>query len=1002
MDESHQELEHYLIEISSNDNEKIQEATRYIVAVLQEPDVLDRLFFIITNSIEPLAIAQAAIQCVTYTKMNWKRLTKEVRINIANFFLSRLVIPSPQQAMKQLIGAIDFFLSSFSSPWPELVEFIQTDEINDQNSDLFAAKMHIFMKALPLFEDDILLEKVEIYSHFCNLGLHSSNLLTIFDAMQIISRLIGLNPEPFVDSLLFFPELIQNIIQSEKNSSEKQRFFELISFIISSNQSVEPIVEKLIELGKSTEISSHISLLCLNSLESVVNLFSSDEIDELLEISLIQMARFIEENGELPTDFLDFEGSVVNTFPHNDVYNLFKQKILDSIEQESISLAISSILFILPVFDFAPEVFHGEEIEFVSSLLHTGFQCDSPLAIQSICYVIGSIAAIDQMTIILPQFVPFFVELCKTQKEDSDLLFECYDALDLLLSKKISHSPETFQMIWELQEEVDENNQSKYMHLLKNCISQSNQHISTETLNTVLEFVIPFMQEPIQDLELATNCLSIISAFITKEEEQTDKLELCVPILNLAFEQSSPQKKLPKENDDFPEDMGEETAICNCLEFIKELADSMGEAANDFLVPFLPNVMKIVKLRRKNVPHIRWKTAMEAICAVIRHVHNFDNLKIATKVLTKRLRTSDDENEMNELILFIRLVVKYHTEKKKLELFKIILEIAQNAESDDLLGTCFLCLKKITKNISGSEQAQQFVLEQGFSLCNDFISGNLTALDGRQMTPEGDEESGEIFSNLCEDFAEFASELVGMSQDIVDELISLFISVANSKSSETYNSILLSVFIGSFEKNTFTETCLNSFFELLPQLVAQASPNCTQQDIVYLLNLLINKIPELSLPHIQQIGLIPKIIEWWQFSFENRSLFGDLASNIASLIINMTNHSLVFDISVLKQCFLMFPPEDETETFDMTQYFLVFLQNHELDQETQLIVSAGLAKLVTQNQTKLIHQKLNEEILGTLIHLLKQLVANEANLKSAQEALNGSEAKLAKLLSFLQ
>ena len=1008
MDESTQELEHFLIQTSSNDNAEIQSATEYIVNALKEPSILERLFSIIQHSVEPIAIAQAAIQVTAYTKMNWRVLDIAQKHSIANFFLQCLNdIHFNGSPLNQIIGALSFFLYYLREPWEELLQYILVEQEDDE---LFSVKLKIFVKALHIFNDDIISENIEAFCQYCLRGLQIDNWSTRFDSLRIIDKLLHVD----ADVLTPFVEIISQITQqilSEPNIEIQKRFFDLISFIIKCGEQATPIIENLIEIGSNQEISPIIALASINSMEDIVSIFDEDQRNTILSILLTQMARYIESCEELPTDYLDFIGSIVSSISHVQIYSTIKQLICEGTSQESESFTIASILFILPVLDYAPEVFHGDEIEFVSTLIRTGFETGTSLGIQSICHLINSASSIHQLEVILPQYVPNFVDIINSRPEDYNLIYECYDSLDVILSQKISHTDETFSLIWNMRENIDQSNISKYFLLLRNCIEKSSSAINSEVINTVFEFITPFISEPIQDIGLASNCLRIVSAIISKEEEQTDKLELCLPAVTLGFQQiqklkirSNPEQIDDEDDqDDVIYQNDDEEALCNCLVFLKELSNALHENALPFISNFIPNVLKIVKKSGSSISHLIWDTSMQALCSFIKYSNTLDLLKPITKILLKGIKSIDDENELNYFILYARMIVKFVDSKKKLMFFKRILKVSRTCETDDLLGTCFLCLKKIVKYSTGVEELQQTVLQQSFELCSQFISGELPALSGKQINMDEDDESGEIFSNLCEDFADFVSQVVGMSQEIVDPMIELFISIASSKQSETYNSILLSVFIGIIEKETYTEASIQRFFEIFPSIVEQSSPNCTQQDIVYITNLLLNKIPDIMMTQLQQMNLVEKIVSWWSTTFENRTLFADLVSNIASLIINLANHHFPgLDISYVKQSLSCFPPDDETEALDMTNYILAFIQQNEIDEEIQMLVAVGFAKLLTLNQSKLSRMKISEEQFHHIVEIFKQLCSNEVILQNAMAAVSSSEAKLAKLQSLLQ
>ena len=967
MEEKHEELEKFLLQSTENDGEKIAEATEYLTEILKQEDAIDNFFVIIRNSKHPIAISQAIIQVTRLIRAQWKTIDDENKCSLATLFLSCLNdVHYSGKPLEQIIGALSFFFDELTEAWSDLLEYIVAPV---ENEEMLKIKLNVFSKCIKLFEDEQIAENIEAFNEIAFNGLKTMNWETIFYSLQVISRLIEVSAETLSPTIEFISTLPEIVIQ--QNFDIQSRFFDLISSIILDNETTECIIEPILTISQSDEIDPQIAISAINSLNKVIKGFDGEHVDTLLTIALQQGVRFVELKNEIPKDILDFVEAVIDSFPHGDSYTTIKEKIESGIGEATESFITSSIILLIPVVEAAPELFTGEEVDFVSSVIKAGIESGFPLAIEAACNLITSSIAVSSISVQLAQLIPSLIP--HISSELPDLSFSSFNAIDAILEQDESHNDETLELIWNMRELANQDNIQTYLHCLQNCIRKSPQ-VGSDFINAVLEFIEQYVTEPIQNIDLASSCLSVISAIISREEAHVDKLPITVPIINECFSGR------------------EMNSFINALKFIADISTALGESAVEFISPYIPEIMKILKKNSKSVTKLVWKTSLEVICRVIRHSHTLDLLHSVSHVIRKKLRTND-ENKLNEYLLDLKQITKFLNSHDIHKFYRIIIDIARVAEGDELLSTCFLCLAKLVKYSNTDMHAQ--LSEDGLQLCQEFIEGELSALDGKQLA----DADTEIFTNLVEDFTIFASEIAGISQEASKQLCEVFMSIAASRPYEKYREMLLTVYLLSIEKDTITQESIQAIFEFLPQIVETATPNGSQHDSVYLLNILLKKFPTV-VESVKQI--LPLVLEWWNFAFENYNSYRILASNIASFIINCANNIPELDLGVIKQAIQVFPPEDVTEVVDFSTYLITFMSSHEIDAELQLLIARGTAKLLTMNQTTLQKTKLSQETIGQLVSVLKQLCENPANAAAAHESVACSEGKLAKLDEILQ
>ena len=970
MDEEAAELEANLLLACSSNQEEIDAATEYIQQAILDVDVIDDFKEIIKKSENPIAIVQASTQLIRILReVYWKGFDFNTKTKFGTFFLEILSSPNEIQSneicIRSFISALTFVFQKLKRTWPKLVEFVSLIE-----SDFSPIRMRVLARSIHLFKDEQVQEKFPVFIGAVTNGLsQEDDWDLILDSLNVLIRLIAINPEELGDAIDDIVALLSAVIGAPQQIQLK--FFSHISQLFSAGLTTENLIGAILEVGQSDEIFPEVGIAAINTLGAVIADFDEEQVDTILSVALQQGARLAESESALPEDYLTFVAKVVKAFPKEAVYSSIKQKIEAAFDEESQPLLVAGILMIIPIIQNAPEFISGEEVNFCSSIIKKGLDSEDSLAIQASCHVIQELSVIDSMVSFLPQYIPAFIQHAQNT-EDSELSLESLRALSEIVKMQQTLSEDILKQIWELYNTIPSDKQEMFLDIMYTCISKTDK-IDSVVISQIFEYISPVLENPELDTNLSSTCLLVCGAIIGKDETQKERLDSTAQIT----------LSIPEKEDDQP--------TRNALKFLGDICDALGEEAAPFIEQFVEGIDGLLT-NECDKNHEVWVCALETSCFAIRYAGVMDLLEHVSDILSEELK-KPDEATLIDALLDVKIIAKFLEAEKAGEIFGQILEISRNTESEDLLCISLQALAKVVN--SNKEENGEAYLEHGFQLCNEFISGELPALEEKVFT---DLET-DFNVDLLHAFASFAKRISELSTEAADAICTAFLEVAE-RPYEAYRMTLTEVFIGAIENETVSQDAVQSYLGVVQQLIENSTPNESQQEIVYVLNLMLRKFPDV-LSIIQ--SLLPSIIEWWKFARENRSVFEALASNIASLFLNIAMHDASFSPQLMFEALEFYPPADVTECVPMSQSIIEILgRGGEVPIQFQVLASKGIALVLTKPQSVIRRMKLDEEMMGVLVGVLKQLVSIESNLQAAFSSVDGSEAMTSKLQSILQ
>ena len=212
-------------------------------------------------------------------------------------------------------------------------------------------------------------------------------------------------------------------------------------------------------------------------------------------------------------------------------------------------------------------------------------------------------------------------------------------------------------------------------------------------------------------------------------------------------------------------------------------------------------------------------------------------------------------------------------------------------------------------------------------------------------------------------------------------------------------------FLAAYSDAIAYDTCspenTSALFELLPGLIESAQEPDLQQNICFLLNILVKKNQSL----INDImGFFPSVWEWFSQGIQQDNGYQGLVSNAASLFMTLAVYNPSFPEEAIEAAFTQYPPYDTSETKPMTDMILRFFsQRTEFNGELLAVAAVSICNLLVLPENEIIENKVTTEQIASLQQLLRQIASmSESIPQIIEEQFGKTNTKLTKISQILQ
>lgn len=954
-DDEIRQWEEILMLSYQNDQSLIEASTNEINNVLQTNECVDIFIWILMQSHEAIVRNAASIYLFKAIKLRIRMIPIKKRMKICSFILDCIGGNDINDViLGNFIGVISLMAEKMHKLFPEVEHFI--DEI-EHDSNL--VRLLLLVNVLPFLKNDYIEPRYLLFSNIAVNLLMIDNWEMIFNAIKLIKILLNAskNLSGFEKAFDRIGQLCYAILNENETSQNKfwNEIGELINVGVFPNDFIDTIVNSI----SSENMIPDVTITALIAIQPVIKLLSQEKALEIVNISIKNGIKYTEEEQYLSEDVIAPIVNVFNYFSHKVVYQLVKSRVSEIISN---NLNAGAIYLLNSVLSAAVEQITDDK-EFLFTILKVGLSSNDSFVIQACFSLIENFEDVDEFTIyyneLIEMIYPYLIV------NDTDLKHGAFESIKILLSNQYIKG--SFEKLWEIKDKISNENQYQYMDILGLAIHEETI-LDDEKIGKIIQFASSFILN-MDDLLLTSSSFYILSKLLMHDEtaimdvidDNKEGLSLCLH-------------------------SGNEEIQYKALAFLNALLSVCGEKAFSFVSKFNEEISSFMHASKLN-SNLRNQTLM-----IASKIAKFGNQSELIETIIQTFQNLIENDFIDVVIACINNIIPVLSNNQSLDLFNFVVDTCKNTDDEDTAMNCFIDLKKFLKHCK-QENAQHFY-QTSFELCQEFMHGDLPFLNQKSIL----NLENDIQYSLLESFFDFVSRILSVpsaiSWTLCEECLKLF-----ERPQEIYHIVVFQVFLDAIE--IIDQEILQTVISYIPQFIQTKDPSF-RGNIVFFMILLLKKYP----PFYESLkSLLPILIEWWDYSTANieNSNSNYLVSNIASLFMLIATIDSQFPQNVLEKTLDFFPPNDYTETTNMSMCILKLFSNYEnLELNTAIKVAIAIGKLLSLQQNKIDKCKIPDNILQNLISLLKGLCQNESIMKSLISSLSNKKSCLNRLMALLQ
>lgn len=912
------ELEQILLYSLSTDNNEVEYATNKLPEILGSTECLDNFSYLMTMSSEPRARVAAAHYYCTVLKSLWAKMSKRSKAKHQTILVQTIDIADQNPAItSSCLFVISKIVSYEKKLWPELEQFIY-----QASEDAHPLRYEVIGSIIPYIPDKLIEENIEFYNLIVVQGFQSNDWKIVFNSMNILSILISVTPNPST-YINIYEHICTNILPNihEANENDISKFFSKLEFIIDGNVFPNDVVMIILNLLQNQDLfSPEISIKALTSIQKKYALFEAEQIHIVLSLVIIYGNIYFNSNDDLNLDLIDPITCLLKYQPHELIYQLIKEQILISVENEITPI---TMLLILPIFNTASEQLMSDS-QFVFELISAGLNHPNPLIIESVCTLIQCFEGVDCM-------IPYFPELTRMlipfiTNENISVHNNIYNALfQILLLQKVSMNS-AYDLLWEKRDIVQDNIQD-YVLLLGRAINLR-ESMTDEEIQQSWRYLQVYIKDLSDPMLTATTLYSLSNLIRHDEDLFIDILPNVLDAVKVCIEFNNEECKV------------------RTLKFISEIAISYQDKSLDIISQFWPLIYSIVSNQQKSHSRVK-EMAIETGCKIAKYVDPEITNEIAEALLLEIKKRPEIGTKC------ARIIASLIEPEQAVAFFTQIDSVLRNTDDEEIAKTSLYALKKLYKYCDDSNIPS--FLQIGIEISQMFMKGEFQFMDGQSLI----DQQNLVDIQLLDAFAEFFSGMLSYQAPELNGLCIEFLKLLEIPN-EAYHVVVISVLLTAIENDNITQEIAQLLIDSIPRLMETATQGI-QQNLVYLLNLLLQKYPDFITP-IK--GLMNILISWWYECLQNTEGCSMIIANLASLFLLIAVHETSFPVDFLCQVMDYFPPKDKTETLSMTNNIIQIMNIPEYS-DINLRIKVGIAfgKLITTPTKQLSKLKLDQEMI---------------------------------------
>ena len=950
------QLELFLDSSKLPDQQKIDQATAFIMEVRAKPDGLLLLLTVLLRTQNPSARHAAAVNALSLVRQAWPSLAAEVQDEGRNLLLQCLQLDGlRREEISVLADSCALIFESMIARgvfWNELVKLICVSFQQQK----FAFTVLVLSRVFPAMPESLVAESYAGFRNMAYVGLNDESLDVCIDAVSVFFRIAKVTKD--VDILkpvvtFLYPECERCL---EMNRKDFEMIWATVAQLLRFDgvpmENVMSFFTVAMAFITGKECSIDQKLMMLDAFLPVVPIVEPSVIEVFLSCSIAMAVDVVNQQDMLPEEYMAMPEKMLTTRPQKEISPVVQAKVQQLLESGGNPGQVTvGILLLAQLLRNGQGCLRGS-LDFVKTALMTGLKSDNAHVLLASLMAVKAVseAEIAELTVDLLKEVMNLVVSANDEVRNS-----AYDALMTLCETCDTEVDGLFDAIWSFQTKdmVRPADLENYILLVAHVVRLSND-INDDKLAKLVGFIRTVFTSG-DELSTKTTGLQLVSTLLAKRETLVPELVPAVtPVLNEALQFS---------------DQG---VVCQALAFIQNLVFSFGSSVADVVKPYIAGVAHFITDTVAGTGV--FISAIKAASAIVKSLGDAGLLQTTIAACTSLIQTSEIESRITgceSVALISKVLAAGQHLNLAMELFGAICSIVETEDDVDAINAAFEALTKLLKkcrplSASGFD-------ERSIALLRSILQGEIKYLKG----------SVQLLFDSPPEFVEYLMEFMAVyarhGQAVND--ICKFVVEWLPNASEAVLASLTGVLTDAIEYNTsnVNPAIVGAVVTFVGSIAEKISDPGAKQNIVVLLYVML-RTGAIDIATANK--LVPLLNQWWNQGVSEPVGQKSLLSNIAVFYLDIHIRGGEVDGAVLQQAILAFPPADLKESQRMSE-LMITLMSRDQAPDVRRAFAISVGDFLTEPKAVSDKRKVKEETRNQLVGIFKTAVGGDETLRGA-------------------
>lgn len=945
--------------VASTNPATLEQATAKLTEICQMPESIV-CFCEIAKGCGDAGLSYAALVYLYRVVKNlFSGLSAEFLCQVQNEILLLAQMPMESRHFRIIADIAALLYKSDESGWPQLLEFCQ---VKGAECGLVVSK--ILERIVEYFDGEKFAERLEwftgvitSYLGMDNVEVRISGIVMFNVMMSHLDEFDGADP---------FILAINEVAGASVGMTEDEftTIWTAIGDIIGGRKvNCAPLVQTALAICASPQLTSTQRLLAVTALVNGLDSYP-DEMPTVLQFCTSVFAQLIEENERLPEEELNLLDDVFRAKPRVESYPIFIGRVMEDVNSGSKNHVAAGLLVLKTVLVAAPDCTHKDSGA-IMDLILKGIDSGDELLILTAESVIESFKdTFGSLNVygvgLLQKLIPFIA--CPSVP----VRHHCYRAMFTLCDQLDCKVPGLFRAVWNLFSSVPREERSMYFILMA-CSIQLSPELDDQDISEILQLLQIVHADKSNPAAIASS-FSIAHAVMEKDFDQIeDVMGIVAPSVGpcLMFD----SVEVASDTVSFISDTIR-SEICDASvfnEFLPKIAEFAFCDTDNLRCPALLTCCYMISSSEQHqelIPRIG-----EALCAGIER---------------------DGTEFQNTSIECVGIIAEQLTDPQRGEFFQRLHSIITESTNISVIEESIETFARLIDTAG----AKEGMIPVAVGIIGAMINGETAFLSGVQLIAIDTEIN--LFRKICKLISTLIMNASQISQPICEFLLQWL-----NRDSELDKCPAIDALSDAIRCEAVSPEMLQAIVTAVVAVLPTANDPATQENIVYLLNVLIMKQPSFVGP---VFGLMEGLTAWWMKALETKSGYQDVINNLASLFVVLAIWVPEFPEDRLCELLAEFPQTESETTGEMCQNLLLLLEcRPTLGPEVMHQLALTIARIFMCDRNHMRIMNLDDNRLGALQGVLLTIVrANPGIVPELQGMCARSTARAKRLAAILQ